>query len=69
MVCLANGTTHGKSGHFKRAVSYYEALSDYGLTEFRVITVLLMNGRINQSSALASCESFHTRHDDDGISE
>ena len=34
VVCLAEGTNHGKSGHFRRAVSYYEGLSDRSLLWF-----------------------------------
>ena len=27
-VCLSNGTNHGKSGHFRRAVGYFEGLTN-----------------------------------------
>ena len=29
-VCLSNGTNHGKSGHFRRAVGYFEGLTNNG---------------------------------------
>ena len=72
VVCLANGTTPGTSGQFKRAVSYYEALSDRGIRCFDRIPS--DNSTVDEwhnqsSSALPSCESFHARQDDDVISE
>ena len=33
-VYLSNGTNHGKSGHFRRAVGYYEGLVDQGILWF-----------------------------------
>ena len=33
-VYLSNGTNHGKSGHFRRAVGYYEGLVDRGILWF-----------------------------------
>ena len=72
VVCLANGTTPGTSGQFKRAVSYYEALSDRGIRCFDRIPS--DNSTVDEwhnqsSSALPSCESFHARQHDDVILE
>ena len=33
-VCLSNGTNHGKSGHFRRAVGYFECLVNLGVLWF-----------------------------------
>ena len=56
-IYLSNGTNHGKSGHFRRAVGYYEGLVDRGILWFDK-TPSNENGQIYFTKVVSPVEQF-----------